>query len=160
MFFTLYNQLNVEYSNITVKISGTRGTERYLEIYHGHQALVESLKLIRPKTKKFALDFETDKFMSIISAFTFTEEIISNLKISSDLKRRFHEKLRKFYQYKLRPVFLLVAFLVRDNEDQVSIDFVSFITKNELEINSDFDIHQFEQESDVFKSELNKPKLS
>lgn len=160
LFFTLYNQLNAEYSNMTVKVSGTRGTERYLEIYHGHQALIESLPLIRSKAHNFAILFETDKFMSIISTFKITEEVLNSLNIQPALKSKFHKKLGAFYQYKLRPAFLLVAFLIRANKDQISIDFLSFTTKNELKIDPDFDIHQFEQESDVFKSELNKPKLN
>lgn len=56
MCFTLYNQLNTEYNNITIKKAGSRVIsgikERYLEIYQGHQALVESLPLISEVIKK------------------------------------------------------------------------------------------------------------
>lgn len=159
MCFTLYNQLNSEYTNTTIKKAGTRSTngvkEKYLEIYHGHQALVESLHLIRGDEKNFSINFETDKFMSLISTFELTGEAVEKAQISDELKLMFNDKLRKFYQYKLRSVFVLTYFLIKDNKDQISKDFMAFVQKNELKENSKFNIYAYSDESEVFKANLN-----
>lgn len=159
MCFTLYNQLNTEYANTTIKKEGTRTTngvkEKYLEIYHGHQALVESLHLIRGDANNFAINFETDKFMSMISTFELTEKAVEKAQINKELKVMFKNKLDKFYAYKLRSVFLLTFFLIKDNKDQISKDFMTFVQKNELKKDSNFDINTFSNESEVFRSALN-----
>lgn len=153
--FTLYNQLNAEYNNVTVKISGTRGRERYLEIYHGHQALVESLKLIRNTADEFAISFETDKFMSLISTFELTEQAIHSGQLNNELEIMFCKKLDKFYLYRLRSVFVITCYLIKDNKDQISKDFINFVSKQELKIDSKFDINAFSNETEIFKSNLN-----
>lgn len=155
MCFTLYNQLNTEYNNITLKLSGTRGKERYLEIYHGHQALVESLDLIRITADEFAINFETDKFMSLVSTFELTKLAVENTQLNDSLKIMFYKKLDKFYLYKLRSVFVLTWYLIKDNKDQISKDFINFVSKQELQINNKFDINAFSNETEVFQSNLN-----
>src|SRR5690606_41146121 len=59
---------------------------------------------------------------------------------SKELKVMFKNKLDKFYAYKLRSVFLLTFFLIKDNKDQISKDFMTFVQKNELKKDSNFDI--------------------
>lgn len=154
MCFTLYNQLNVEYSTITIKLSKIKKDIPHLEVYHGHQALIESLNLIRGNEKNFAISFETDKFMSLITTYKMTEEAINNTQIDKDLKIMFENKLNKFYQYKLRPTFLLSCFLIRNNKDQISKDFMSFVLEMERKGNSNFDIYAFNNEREIFINDL------
>lgn len=93
--------------------------------------------------------------MSLISTFEITEQAIERSLLNNELKNMFKKKLDKFYLYKLRTVSVLTYYLIKDNKDKISKDFMTFVLKRELRIDDKFDINSFNSESEIFKSNLN-----
>lgn len=153
LILSFYNQLENEYSSFTYieRRSGNSRDPRITETtYFGFEALFNSMEVIQREPSKFGKTYHSDKMVGLIYTYDLILTVMYALDIEDKIKYTLEYKLDNFYAIKMKSIFLHVAFLIRDFDNENSKAIVKFVQEREKKYNKDFDIYTFKSESDIF----------
>lgn len=161
LILAMYNQLQKEYENFTYTKRGTRNSNGKLSSFEnefkGYDALVENLPTFRIAPEKFGPSYQSDKIIKLVDSFNLVDDLIESMILEENVRYIFNQNMNSFYKVNFRPVFLSLAFLIRNNSNSYSKELISFVTKNERKTNPDFNIDSFKKESELFEEFYNTP---
>jgi len=102
IIFMLLNQLDSEYNQIYMR--GTRENEP--EMYYGHEALARYAKLVfkgySGRNKKWSSYYISDNIIMVIRSYKLVQRRIELSNLDDNLKSMFQDRLRSFYELKLK----------------------------------------------------------
>ena len=159
LILVMYNQLQVEYGNFTTIKNGQRVQEgvttHYEDRFYGFDALYKDLLSIKKRPEKFGPSYQSDKIVGLIHTFDLIEKLILNMDLEKDAQNGLGAKMKSFYQTSFRPIFLDIAFHIRNNTNINSKILIDFVTGQEQKENPAFDINTFKSIGELFKDHYN-----
>lgn len=155
LILVMYNQLQVDYDHFSYTKRGNKGPLPYENKFNGFDALYENLASFRKEPEKFGPSYQSDKIIRLVHTFTLTESLIQTMDLEKEAKNLLNQNIESFYKTSFKPVFLSLAYLIRNNTNAYSLEMINFVTNQERKDTPDFDIKNFEKEGDLFKGYYN-----
>lgn len=159
LILVMYNQLQIEYENLSYTKKGTSTSKGITTSYENHfkgaDALQENLKSFRIKPEKFGPSYQSDKIIRLINTFTLVENLIYSMDLEVEARKLLIQNINSLYKTNFKPVLLSLAFLIQKNSNFYSKELIEFVTIQERKVIPNFTIDNFEKESDLFKEYYN-----
>lgn len=157
LILVMYNQFQVEFENFSYTKKGQTSrngvTTSYESHFKGADALRENLPTFRISPEKFGPSYQSDKIIRLVHSYILLENLIITMDLEDNAKNLLKQNVESFYKTSLRPTFLSLAYLIKDNTNAYSSELVSFVTTQERKHQPSFNIQTFKKEGDLFVEE-------